>query len=355
MNDTLLQLQRWQALDAQAQSQVRALTLSAAQIEYAGTMDRAIAACEAADPDAVAGLAIVHQGRPVGFVVLSRKAALPAWAAPASVALTAMRIDAAVQGQGIGQAALWAVDGWLRTHWPDAQSLALSVDDDNLAGRRAYARAGYAEYAEPKPGRIGLVRYLSKSLAAEGAAPGDPVPLAPPDPPGAHDPFGPLDADVHQMAQRSGLCWLATADAQGRPNVSPKEIFALVDAQHLVIAHIASPVSVRNIATNPQVCVSLVDVFAQKGFKLTGTARVLARGDAEFARWAAPLCAMAGPRFTVQAVLLVRATDVAPILAPSYRLYPEQTTEASQVASAMQRYGVRPVERDEAGGAPPAP
>lgn len=168
--DTPLQLLRWQALDADDQARVRGLAISPQQIEFAGTVDRAIAACEAASPDAVAGLAIVRQGRPVGFVVLSRGPSLPAWAPATSVALTAMRIDAALQGQGIGSAALQAVEGWLRTHWPEATAVALSVDDENPAGRRAYAQAGYVEYAEPRQGRIGLVRYLHRPLVAMGRA-----------------------------------------------------------------------------------------------------------------------------------------------------------------------------------------
>jgi hypothetical protein len=55
---------------------------------------------------------------------------------------------------------------------------------------------------------------------------------------------------------------------------------------------------------------------------------------------------MAGPRFPVHSVIVVRATAFEPILAPSYRLYPAETTEQAQVASAMRAYGVRP-----AGGA----
>jgi predicted pyridoxine 5'-phosphate oxidase superfamily flavin-nucleotide-binding protein len=82
-----------------------------------------------------------------------------------------------------------------------------------------------------------------------------------------------LTPDLQTAAQTSILCGLATVDADGQPNVSPKEIFAVFDPEHLVIANIASPTSVRNIAVNPRVCVSFVDVFVQKGFKVLGTAR----------------------------------------------------------------------------------
>jgi predicted pyridoxine 5'-phosphate oxidase superfamily flavin-nucleotide-binding protein len=148
--------------------------------------------------------------------------------------------------------------------------------------------------------------------------------------------------ELQTSAQTSILCWLATVDAKGQPNVSPKEIFTVFDSEHLVIANIASPTSVRNIAVNPRVCVSFVDVFVQKGFKVLGTARNVGQQDADFASWAAPLQAMAGPRFPVHSVIVVRATGFEPILAPSYRLYPGDTTEQAQVASAMRAYGVQP-------------
>lgn len=155
-----------------------------------------------------------------------------------------------------------------------------------------------------------------------------------------------LPPEVQESAARSVLCWLASVDDAGQPNVSPKEIFAVFDSRHLVIANIASPKSVRNIESNPRVCVSFIDVFVQKGFKITGTARNLGRADAGFAQWAAPLEAKAGPRFPLRSVLVVEAMAVERILAPSYRLHPDETTEESQIASAMRAYGVRPADGD---------
>ncbi|MCO4089423.1 MAG: pyridoxamine 5'-phosphate oxidase family protein [Limnohabitans sp.] len=152
---------------------------------------------------------------------------------------------------------------------------------------------------------------------------------------------------VREAAHRSVLCWLATVDAEGQPNVSPKEVWAIADDQHVVVAHIASPISARNIAQHPQVCLSFVDVFVQKGFKLLGTAREVRATDAEFSTWAKPLLAMVGQRFTIQSVLVVHVKSVIAIVAPSYRFYPDDTTEASQVASAMRAYNVQSVEKEK--------
>ena len=98
--------------------------------------------------------------------------------------------------------------------------------------------------------------------------------------------------------------------------------------------------SARNVAQHLQVCLSFVDVFVQKGFKLLGTAREVRAGNAEFATWAQPLLAMVGQRFTIHSVLVVQVKSVAAIVAPSYRFYPDDTTEASQVASTLRRYGM---------------
>jgi predicted pyridoxine 5'-phosphate oxidase superfamily flavin-nucleotide-binding protein len=156
-----------------------------------------------------------------------------------------------------------------------------------------------------------------------------------------------LNEPIREAARRSVLCWLATVDAEGQPNVSPKEVWAVADEQHVVVAHIASPISARNIAQHPQVCLSFVDVFVQKGFKLVGTAREVRAADAEFATWAKPLLAMVGQRFTIQSVLLVHVKSVAAIVAPSYRFYPDDTTEASQVASGMRAYKVQPAKQEK--------
>ena len=152
-----------------------------------------------------------------------------------------------------------------------------------------------------------------------------------------------LTPKIRESASRSVLCWLATVDDSGQPNVSPKEIFAVVDSTHIAIANIASPTSVRNIQHNSQVCVSFVDVFVQKGYKVIGVARNVVRQEAEFSRWAEPLEAMAGPRFPIHSVIVVQAVSVEPIVAPSYRLYPSETSEPLQVASAMRAYGVKPL------------
>lgn len=155
---------------------------------------------------------------------------------------------------------------------------------------------------------------------------------------------GPINETVKQEIENAVLCWLATVDEDGFPTVSPKQIWDCYDANTLVVADIASPGSVRNIQQNPAACVSFLDVFRQKGFKLIGTARIVPPQDPAFPDLSAKLVAAAGERFEVRNVIALNVTRARPIIAPSYALY--RASEHDMKQDAYATYGVRPVSVD---------
>ena len=145
--------------------------------------------------------------------------------------------------------------------------------------------------------------------------------------------------EVKKSIQESVLCWLATADESGAPNCSPKEVFTFRGDSELVIANIASPGSIRNILSNPNVCVSFVHVFKQKGFKLKGTARYVTSDSDAFSQLFELILPIVGNVFPVKGIILVEVNAVQPIVASGYYLVPG-TTEESQIKNAKQTYGV---------------
>lgn len=147
--------------------------------------------------------------------------------------------------------------------------------------------------------------------------------------------------EILATAQHSVLCWLATCDASGQPNVSPKEVWKLLDPNRVVVANIASPCTVGNIEANAAVCLSFVDVFRQKGFKLQGTARNVKPAQTEFGQLSQPLVELSLGKFPIHSVIVIQVDTVSAIVAPSYWMFPEVTSEESQIASSMQTYGVR--------------
>lgn len=140
--------------------------------------------------------------------------------------------------------------------------------------------------------------------------------------------------DALDYVDRSVLCWLATVDKDGQPNVSPKEIFT-VHENRMLIANIASPGSVRNIQQNAKVCVSFVDVLVQKGYQLKGHAKLVSPTDGPEVNQV--MQDMAGDKYKVLSVISIEVDTVKPIVAPSYLFYPD-TKESVKVEEAKRDY-----------------
>ena len=137
----------------------------------------------------------------------------------------------------------------------------------------------------------------------------------------------------------SVLCWLATSNQENEPNVSPKEMFVLKDPQTLVIANIASPISQKNIQQNPKVCVSMVNIFTQKGLKIKGLAKDIGKNDAAFSMLKNLFKDTLPEAFEIKSFFEIEMQETKEILAPSYVIFPE-TNEESQIKVAYKTYKI---------------
>ena len=135
-----------------------------------------------------------------------------------------------------------------------------------------------------------------------------------------------ITREVIQSIEASVLCWLATVAPDGSPNVSPKEAFMHDGKGRIIIAHIASPQTVRNITSNPQVCLSFIDVFTQKGYKIRGMAKILRDSHERYLEQQSNLVRVIGDTFRILAVIEVEPIEIEAIIAPSYRMFPDATT-----------------------------
>jgi len=148
-----------------------------------------------------------------------------------------------------------------------------------------------------------------------------------------------LTPEIIASIQASVLCWLATVSPDGQPSVSPKEAFTHDGEGRLLIANITSPQSQRNLSAQPSVCVSFIDVFVQKGYQVYGEAALVQAGEPAFAGCEEKLKALIGTQYPYRSVFVIQPTQVCPIIAPSYKLFPEKTVEALR-HEAYQTYGV---------------
>lgn len=147
-----------------------------------------------------------------------------------------------------------------------------------------------------------------------------------------------LTQAIKNCLDKSVLCWLATCSVDLVPNVSPKEIFTHIENEFIIIANIASPNTVKNIRSNPKICLSLIDILIQKGYQLKGTAEIIDRKNPKFEKYWKPLHAMASDKFPFNSIIKIKPESSKQILAPSYLLYPESTSEESQIQNAKRMY-----------------
>lgn len=135
---------------------------------------------------------------------------------------------------------------------------------------------------------------------------------------------------IPQSAKELIACWglgyVASADSEGRVNLSPKGTFLVLDDTRIAFAEMRSPQTIKNIAVRPEVEVNFVDSLSRKGFRVRGRARAVPREDAEFAELQPPFAenwSDLADRF--RAIVVIEAETVKPISSPAYDAGADET------------------------------
>jgi uncharacterized protein len=147
-----------------------------------------------------------------------------------------------------------------------------------------------------------------------------------------------LDEDMKRIVDEQRLGFVATVNADGTPNLSPKGTTAVWDDDHLVFAHIYSPQTVINIdGGNRVVEINVIDPIVRKGYRFKGPATVY---------WDGPVYE-AGLRFfharnglaaeRIKAIVLVRVEQSAGVVSPAYD---DGSTEDDVTARSLRRLGL---------------
>ena len=142
---------------------------------------------------------------------------------------------------------------------------------------------------------------------------------------------------LQDLFQDIVLCWLATANKQGQPNVSPKEMFLIKPNNELHIPNIASSKSLMNIVENPKVCVSGINIWKQKGIQCKGEATIVNPQQTNFKDLESDFKSLNKGRFRIQHFFQIKITSIKEITAPSYFFYPN-TEEEDQIKASQKRY-----------------
>jgi uncharacterized protein len=151
-----------------------------------------------------------------------------------------------------------------------------------------------------------------------------------------------LNADMKEIIRGTMLCFAATINADGSPNLSPKSSLRVHDDDHLVFADIASPGTVANLRRDPRIEINCVDIFARRGYRFKGLAEIRSKGDPIYEALAASVRGEHGDAIPVCNAVLVEVQVVKPILSPAYTYVPGVTEDALREAYAR-KYGMAPL------------
>jgi len=83
-----------------------------------------------------------------------------------------------------------------------------------------------------------------------------------------------LTNDMIAILEKQRLGFVATVSMDGKPNLSPKGTFVVVDDATIAFGEIRSPQTLENLSANPYVEVNFVDPLSRRGFRVKGMATI---------------------------------------------------------------------------------
>lgn len=147
-----------------------------------------------------------------------------------------------------------------------------------------------------------------------------------------------LTEDMKRMVSHLRLCYVATVTPDGKPNLSPKGSLRVIDDDHLAFADIMSPATVRNLKSNPNIEVNMVDPFLRRGYRFKGVASIVTEGET-FDLVANELWEREGRQYPVNAVVHIAVQAALPVRSPAY-VFNKGVMEEDVRRIWLARYGV---------------
>jgi predicted pyridoxine 5'-phosphate oxidase superfamily flavin-nucleotide-binding protein len=127
-----------------------------------------------------------------------------------------------------------------------------------------------------------------------------------------------LTDDMKRFIAEQRLGFVATVNADGTPNLSPKATFLVLDDRTIAFAEIRSPNTIRNIRRGSPVEVNFVDPFVRKGCRIAGRAEIAERGSAAYDGLIGHFAASGDLRDHFNAIVTIRAEQASLLISPAY-------------------------------------
>jgi hypothetical protein len=127
-----------------------------------------------------------------------------------------------------------------------------------------------------------------------------------------------LNTFAKNLIAQFSLGFVATVTKDGRPHVSPKGTFLVLDDNTIAFGEIRSPGTMANLGHRAEAEVNFVDQWLRKGVRIRGAVRVLEPGaefDGLIGKWRDVWGDLAD---RINALVLISADEVKPLVTPPY-------------------------------------
>ena len=127
-----------------------------------------------------------------------------------------------------------------------------------------------------------------------------------------------LNQTAKELIARFPLGFVATVTSDGRPAVSPKGTFLVLDDTTIAFGEIRSPGTIANLGHLAEAEVNFIDQWKRKGIRLRGPVRVVGPGpefDDLIVRWRDVWGDLAN---RINALVLITAAEIRPLTTPPY-------------------------------------
>jgi hypothetical protein len=142
-----------------------------------------------------------------------------------------------------------------------------------------------------------------------------------------------LTQEMMKLISDHSAGMVATINDDGTPSVSPKATFVILDDSCLAFGNIRSPGTLANLSKRPAVEVCFIDVVIRKAVRVTGTASIVRKADADSRLLAAFDKSWSAYVLHMSAFVTIAVSAAEFILSPAYDLgFTEDDLRASNLA-----------------------
>ena len=127
-----------------------------------------------------------------------------------------------------------------------------------------------------------------------------------------------FSSHVKEFIKKQKLGFVATISNDNTPNLSPKGTIIPWGDDCLAFADIRSPNTIKNLSSNPNVEINIIDPILRKGYRFKGVGKIIEEGDmySEILTYFRKM----GVKSQIKSIVIIKVASFSEVTSPLYEL-----------------------------------